>query len=729
MGTRDAGYRVLGGRGLAGPGGGYPVARRRGEWAKYRSHIMAESSRPAAETDPRDVLGNSSTPRTDERAPTTRRSTDRGVFAAVATVLLTLVALAAAFLVEAGPAPAVLTAIPALGAWALAAPHAVADLRASWRSVLWLPVAAGVLSAVHGIAELATTGHTTAFVGTTAAAAVLAVVPWAVRWARGRLLVRLLRMRRTLGVTATRIVESGGARRRTTVPRASLEPGDEVLVPAGAVVPADLLVTDGEGLVTLQRLTHRADAHPVIPGDVVVAGAVPRNALVGTVVRAGDDTAIARVLRPAQAALRQPSGPVLPVPPAPDAPVRAGAPARYREGVPRLPIQRTTDKAAWWAVPLVLGVATVAGLAHGLLTDAGAGARVATAVLLAASPAAVLAAVPTALRAATLRGALLGLRMKGARPLQSARDIDLALVDPSSAIATGHPRLVEVLPMPGLDPDAALLAAVSVAQDAEGPIARALSSAARARSMTPRPISDRTLRGAGMTARIKDVEVTLGTEDLFDSIPPSLRPEPDDDAIVTYVGWGGRPTAMLRFRDRLRPGASEEVQRLLRADVVPHLMCAEPAAVARRMAERVGVHASEVTGGLDDAGRVALVQEMLDEGHRVALLTRDTPDEAAVHADLVIAPVWADEDNRVLAQVETVRPEMAAIADAVSLTRHTGAVVGQNVMLAAAYHAIAVVVVVAGWVPPVGAAALSLVPLAGVLLGSHRVSVGTGTRV
>lgn len=171
------------------------------------------------------------------------------------------------------------------------------------------------------------------------------------------------------------------------------------------------------------------------------------------------------------------------------------------------------------------------------------------------------------------------------------------------------------------------------------------------------------------------------------------------------------------------------MQRLLRADVVPHLMCAEPAAVARRMAERVGVHASEVTGGLDDAGRVALVQEMLDEGHRVALLTRDTPDEAAVHADLVIAPVWADEDNRALAQVETVRPEMAAIADAVSLTRHTGAVVGQNVMLAAAYHAIAVVVVVAGWVPPVGAAALSLVPLAGVLLGSHRVSVGTGTRV
>ncbi|WP_374928217.1 hypothetical protein [Kytococcus sedentarius] len=699
---------------------------------------MAESSRPAPETDPRGAPGNSSTPRmpaepsTDapERPAPARPSTDRGMFAAVATVLLTLVALLAALLVEAGPAPAVLTAIPALGAWALAIPHALNDLRASWRSALWLPVAAGVLSAVHGIVEVATTGSTTAFVGTTAAAAVLAVVPWAIRWARGLLFLRLLRMRRTLGVTATRIVESGGTRRRVTVPRAQLRPGDEVLVPADTVVPADLLVTDGEGLVTLQRLTHRADAHPVIPGDVVVAGAVPRNTLVGTVVRAGDDTAIARVLLPAQAALRQPAGPVLPVPPAPDAPVPTGSPSRHGQGAgPRLPIHRTTDVAGWWAVPLVLGIAAVVGLVHGLLTDAGAGARVATAVLLAASPAAVLAAVPTALRAATLRGALLGLRMKGARPLQSARDIDLALVDPSSAIATGHPRLVEVLPMPGLDPDAALLAAVSVAQEAEGPIARALSSAARARSMTPRPIADRTLRGAGMTARIKDMEVTLGTEDLFESIPPSLRPEPDDDAIVTYVGWGGRPTAMLRFRDRLRPGAAEEVQRLLRADVVPHLMCAEPAAVARRMADRVGVHDSEVTGGLDDAGRVALVQEMLDEGHRVALLTRATPDEAAVHADLVIAPTWADEENRVHAQVETVRPEMAAIADAVSLTRHTGAVVGQNVMLVGAYHVIALVVVAAGWVPPVGAAALSLVPLAGVLLGSHRVSVGTGTRV
>ena len=647
----------------------------------------------------------------------------------LAPAVLALVALLVWLAAGGSMAPALVTAVLAVAAWALAAPRVVADLRASWRSVLWLPVLAAVVCALQGVVELATQQATGAFVGAAAAGGLAGVVPWLARVARATLLVRLLRTRRTLGVTAVQVVESGGTRRRVQVPRAALQPGDEVLVPAGSVVPADLVVTDGEGLVTLQRLTHRADAHPVIPGDVVVAGAVPRNTLIGTVVRAGEATAIARVLRPAQEALTAPAGPVLPVPPAPDAPVRAGAPATYRQGSPRLPIQRTVDVAVWWAVPWVVGAAALAGLAHGVLDHPAAGARVAAAVLLAASPAALLLAVPSALRASILRGAQLGLRMKGARPLQSARDIDLALVDPSSAIATGHPRLVEVLPMPGLDPDAALLAAVSVAQDAEGPIARALSSAARARSMRARPITDRRVQPGGLTASIKGMEVTVGTEDLFDSIPPSLRPEPDDDAIVTYVGWGGRPTAMLRFRDRLRPGAAEEVQRLLRADVVPHLMCAEPAAVARRMAERVGVHASEVTGGLDDAGRVALVQEMLDEGHRVALLTRDTPDDAAPHADLVIAPVWADEGNRAHAQVETVRPEMAAIADAVSLTRHTGAVVGQNVMLVAAYHAIALVVVVAGWVPPVGAAALSLVPLAGVLLGSHRVSVGTGTRV
>ncbi|WP_462418867.1 P-type ATPase [Kytococcus sp. Marseille-QA3725] len=617
-----------------------------------------------------------------------------------------------------GPGP--LVAFCAVVAWLAAVPSVLPEVRLSWRSVLWLPVLAALVSAVHGGIDLSRDGTGAPFVTTTAAAALAAVTPWLVCLARDVMAARLLRMRRSLGGTATRLVEKGGARRRLTVPRAALRIGDEVLVPAGTVVPADLHVTDGEGLVSLERLSTRTAGHPVSPGDMVVAGCVPQKALVGTVVRAGQDTAISRVLTPALAALRGTSGPVLPPP---------DLHTRTTTEDAQLPIQRSTDLAAWWSVPVVVALAAVAGLVHGLLTDAGAGVRVATAVLLAASPAAALAAVPSALRGSILRGALLGLRMKGVHPLQSGRDIDLALVDPSSGIATGHPRLVEVRPMRGLDPDAALLAAVSVAQDGEGPIPRALESAARTRSMSPRRITDQQVRNGGLSAHIKGMEVTVGDESLFDTIPPTLRPEPDDDALVAYVGWGGRPTALLRFRDRLRPGAAEEVQRLLRADVVPHLMCAEPAAVARRMAERVGVHSSEVTGGLDDAGRAALVQEMLDEGHRVALLTRDGRDDAAVHADLVIAPTWADEQNRAIAQVETVRPEMAAIADAVSLTRHTGAVVGQNVMLVAGYHLIAVVPVVAGWVVPPAAAALALVPLVGVLVGSQRISVGTGSRI
>lgn len=639
----------------------------------------------------------------------------RTALPALAPVLLTV----AAWTSSVAGGPTALLVACALLAWFAVRRTAVRELR-SWRSVLWLPVVAAVVSAAHAATEVADGGLGTPLVATTAAAALVGLVPWLVHRARAGLVLRLLAARRTLGVVATRIVERDGARRRVRVPRAALRPGDEVLVRAGEVVPADLRVTDGEGMVTLERLTTRADAHPVVPGDVVVAGAVPRRSLVGTVVRAGDDTAIARVLRPALDAVRPTPGPVLPVPADP----HGSAP-----GAPTLPIHRTTDSVARWAVPIVLAVALVAGLAHGLPHGAADGARVATAVLLAASPAAALVAVTSALGASRLRGALLGLRMKGTRPLRSARDIDLALVDPSSAIATGHPRLVEVLPMKGLDPDAALLAAVSVAQDVDGPIPRALASAARARNMTPRAVSGQSVAGGRLSALIKDMEVTVGAEDTFEAVPPTLRPEPDDDALVTYVGWGGRPTAMLRFRDRLRPGAADEVQRLLRADVVPHLMCSEPAAVARRMADRVGVHASEVTGGLDDAGRVALVAEMLDEGHRVALLTRDTPDPAAEQADLVIASTWSDAHNRELAQVETVRPEMAAIADAVSLTRHTGAVVGQNVMLVAAYHAIVLVPVVAGWVVAPAAALLSLVPLAGVLAGSHRISLGTGSAV
>ncbi|SNC64603.1 Cation transport ATPase [Kytococcus aerolatus] len=640
-------------------------------------------------------------------------------------ILLLLVVLA--LLLALLPTPAgtpwlasALAGICALTAWGVAAPLAHRELESGWHSPLWLPVAGGSWALLHGVVSLAThvlgnEGPTAApaaagaFTAATVAAALAGATPWAASTFRGGLTRMLLTRRRVLPPVATRIVEEAGTRRRVVVPRAELEVGDEVHVRAGQVLPADLRLAEGGSVVTLRRITGRRDAHPVLPGDLVVAGAAPKRALQGTVVRTGADLALARVLLPTEQVIARARGPLTP---------RGAGP-----GPGTLPIQAGTESAARWAVPLLGVLAVVAGLTWGLTAGPEKGAAVATAVLLAGSPAALLLTVPSAVQASAVRGALRGLRLKGTRPLRSAREIDLALVDPSSAIATGHPRLVEVLPVDGLSPDAALLSALSVAQGTDGPLSRALGAAARKRRMTPRPITDREiLPGGGLRARIKGTEVTLGPARHFEDVPPALRPDPEDDALITYVAWGGAPKALLRFRDRLRPGVAEEVQRLLRADVVPHLVCAEPAGAARTLAERVGVHESEVSAGLEDGQRGKVVHDMLDEGHRVALLARDTPDPGAEHADLVVASTWSDPANRELAQVETVHPEMSTIADTVAITRHTGAVIGQNVLLVAAYHVIVLVFVLLGWIPAAVAGLMSLLPLAGVLLGSHRLT-------
>ncbi|SFF59814.1 Cu+-exporting ATPase [Actinacidiphila alni] len=242
------------------------------------------------------------------------------------------------------------------------------------------------------------------------------------------------------------------------VPLARLGVGDVFTVRPGERVATDGVVVDGASALDLSLVTGESEPVEVGPDAPAVGGAVNAGGLLHVRATAvGADTQLARISRMVTDAQTE----------------KASA-------------QRLADTVAGIFVPAVLAVAvTVLGFWLGAGAAPEAAVTAAVAVLVVACPCALGLATPTALLAATGRGARLGVLVSGARALESLRVIDTVVLDKTGTLTTGRMSVTALTARPGgLGPDAALRLAGAVEQGSEHPLGRAIATHARA---TPAP--------------------------------------------------------------------------------------------------------------------------------------------------------------------------------------------------------------------------------------------------
>ncbi|MFH8747368.1 heavy metal translocating P-type ATPase [Streptomyces rimosus] len=215
--------------------------------------------------------------------------------------------------------------------------------------------------------------------------------------------------------------EDGAAGTAATVERripvADLQVGDRFLVRPGERVATDGTVVDGSSALDLSLVTGESHPVEVGPGSAVVGGAVNAGGLLEVRAAAvGADTRLARITRLVEEA---------------------------QTGKTR--VQRLADAVAGVFVPAVLAVSvTVLGFWLGAGADPQAAVTAAVAVLVVACPCALGLATPTALLAATGRGAQLGILVSGPQALERLRRIDTLVLDKTGTLTTGRMSVVGV---------------------------------------------------------------------------------------------------------------------------------------------------------------------------------------------------------------------------------------------------------------------------------------------
>ena len=477
-----------------------------------------------------------------------------------------------------------------------------------------------------------------------------------------------------------------GSVREELVPVDRLAVGDRFVVRPGEKIATDGEVEEGTSAVDMSMLTGESVPVEVSPGSAVVGATV--NAGGRVVVRAsrvGSDTRLAQMARLVEDA---------------------------QNG--KADVQRLADRVAGVFVPVAIMIAVAAlGFWLGTGDPAGAAFTAAVAVLIIACPCALGLATPMALMVGTGRGAQLGILIKGPEVLESTRRVDTVVLDKTGTVTTGKMALTGVTVAEGEDEAEVLRLAGALESASEHPIARAIATGAAVRvGDLPTPEGFVNIEGRGVQGTVDGHAVLVGravlltewSQDLPQELERAFKEAESQGRTAVAVGWDGRARGVLAVADTVKPTSAEAIRRFRDLGLNPILLTGDNTAVARTVADEVGVQ--EVIAEVMPEDKVAVVRRLQAEGRVVAMVGDGINDAAALaQADLGLSMGTGTDVAIEASDLTLVRGDLRAAADAVRLSRRTLGTIKGNLFWAFAYNTAALPLAAAGLLNPMLAGA------------------------
>jgi Cu+-exporting ATPase len=413
----------------------------------------------------------------------------------------------------------------------------------------------------------------------------------------------------------------------------------------------------------------------------------------------------------------------------------------------KAPVQAVVDKVAAVFVPVVLLVALGTGgfvFAMGLGWEA-AWVRAVT-VLVVACPCALGLATPTAIMVGTGVAAQHGILFKDAAALQSAQQVSMVVFDKTGTLTEGHPRLLSVQVIDGVNEDASLKWAASLHSNSNHPLAKAVIDAVQQRGfLVSQAQGVQSVSGKGMLGQVQGVTLALGSVRWMNELGPvmdfPLRTTTFAEAATRLQDKGAtvsvlavqneqgvwRPMALMAFGDEVKPQSAGAIQRLREQGFAVSLLSGDNAGAVHAMAKTLGfdVDAGEVMADVLPIEKSQHIAALQANGagpvRQVAMVGDGVNDAPALAtADVGLAMVSREGPGADVAMhaadVVLMRPDPALVPLALELAQHTVRTVRHNLFWAFAYNVVAMVLAVVGYLDPmVAGAAMALSSLSVVL--------------
>jgi len=288
--------------------------------------------------------------------------------------------------------------------------------------------------------------------------------------------------------------------------------------------------------------------------------------------------------------------------------------------------------------------------------------------------------------AALTRAGSQGLLIRSGRSLEQLVDIDVVVFDKTGTLTQGHPSVVHVEVVSGAHSINKLVQlAASAEQGLNHPVAEAIVKHAEELGVSAEECEAWDYRiGRGVAATIQGHQVLVGNakllrEENLEPATPSVDPELET-ATPVYLAVDDTVVAVIYAADALRPDSQAMVAELHRRGIQAHMLTGDVSSVAHAVAKRLGLRPEEVHADALPDEKAKLVQQLSQQGHKVAFVGDGINDSAALaYADVSISFASGSDLARETADIVLTNDRVSDLIVAQDLARETFGLVKQNI--------------------------------------------------
>ena len=392
----------------------------------------------------------------------------------------------------------------------------------------------------------------------------------------------------------------------------------------------------------------------------------------------------------------------------------------------RAPIQALADRVAGYFVPAVLAVAILTFIGWAWLGPEPRFAYAivnAVAVLIIACPCALGLATPMSVMVGIGRGAQAGVLIRHAEAIEILEKVTTVVVDKTGTLTEGKPRLTRIIPVNGAKEEELLLAAASVEQNSEHPLAAAIVRGANDRTVKLQSVTDfNSFTGGGVIGKAGGREIVVGQlkflrergiKDL-ENIESQATASQAAGETAMFVAIDGKAAGILAVSDPIKASTPEAIAQLHRLGLKIIMLTGDNERTANAVASKLGL--DQVEAGVAPQDKHERIQQLRRQDQIVAMAgdgINDAPALAA--ADVGIAMGTGTDVAMESAGITLVQGDLRGIAKAITLSRSMMRNIRQNLFFAFAYNALGIPIAAGllypffGWLlsPVIAGAAMS----------------------
>lgn len=316
----------------------------------------------------------------------------------------------------------------------------------------------------------------------------------------------------------------------------------------------------------------------------------------------------------------------------------------------------------------------------------------AMAVLVGASPCALVISTPSAVLAGIAQAARSGVLIKGGMHLESLGTVRAIAFDKTGTVTRGRPEVTDVIGFDGASERDVLALALALDQHSSHPLAMAITRRAHRDGVIASEIeSVRAIPGRGVEGVIAGARALIAGPRAFSRngnppIPRALGERiaalEQQSRTVAVVSLGDRVLGAVAMVDQVRPDVARIFARLKSLGIARLIMLTgDNATVARAVAAPLGI--DEVKAELMPESKIAEVRVLMKEWGSVAMVGDGVNDAPALATATVGIAMGASGTDVALeaADIALMADDLSKLPFAVGLSRRTRRTIVQNVVI------------------------------------------------